>query len=69
MTNQAAPTPSIFAEPRRLTSGANRALTSWQATVCSMLQENWQGLLGTDLTITPGKSDSSTAIKVINNRA
>lgn len=69
MTSAEAKSPSIFAEPRRLTTGANRALTSWQTTVCSMVQENWQALLGSDIEIAPGKTDSSTAIKVINNLA
>ncbi|MEQ9407239.1 MAG: FliM/FliN family flagellar motor switch protein [Fuerstiella sp.] len=60
---------SIFAEPRRLTSEANRALTAWQTTVCSLLQENWQALLGTSIGITAGRTDSSTAIRVVNNLA
>lgn len=69
MTDPAAAKPNIFAEPRRLTTGANRALGAWQTTVCSMLQENWQALLGTDLQMTPAKTDSSTAIKAVNNLA
>ncbi len=69
MTDTEVKAASIFAEPRRLTSGANRALSAWQTTVCSMLQESWQALLGSDLTLSLGKSDSSTAIRAVNNLA
>ncbi|GAB5441096.1 MAG: hypothetical protein Fues2KO_14450 [Fuerstiella sp.] len=69
MTEAAVSKPNIFAEPRRLTSGANRALGAWQATVCSLLQEHWQALLGTDLKLAVAKTDSSIAIKAINNLA
>ncbi len=67
MSNTESSTNSIFSEPRRLTSEANRALTAWQLTACAMLQENWQSLLGSGIEISPGKSDSSTAIKIVNN--
>ena len=59
-------TPNIFAEPPRLTSGTNRALTSWLTTVCSLLQENWQSLLGSCPEISLGRTDSSTAIRAVN---
>ncbi len=69
MTDTEVKAASVFAEPRRLTSGANRALTAWQTTVCSMLQESWQALLGSNLTLRLVKSDSTTAIKAVNNLA
>lgn len=57
---------NFFAEPRRLTTVANRALTAWQKTVCSLLQENWKSLLGSNLTVSLGKTDSSTAIRAVS---
>ncbi|MCA9086650.1 MAG: FliM/FliN family flagellar motor switch protein [Planctomycetaceae bacterium] len=66
MTNSDATSRSIFAEPRRLASEANRALEAWQKTVCSLLQENWRALLGSDLTVSLRKTDSSTAIRAVN---
>ncbi|MEZ6061524.1 MAG: FliM/FliN family flagellar motor switch protein [Planctomycetaceae bacterium] len=54
-----------FSEPRRLTGGANRALKSWQTSVCALLLENWQGLLGSNLQIALGRIDSATATRAI----
>ena len=60
---------NLFSQAPRLTSDANAALMAWQGTVTSMLQENWQSLLGTDLGISLGTTDSSTAIKAVNRLA
>ena len=60
---------SIFSQAPRLTSEANAALTSWQRTVTSILQENWQALLGSNLGISPGRIDSPTALDAVNNLA
>jgi flagellar motor switch protein FliM len=42
---------------------ANRALSSWNATATSMLQEYWQSLAGTRITLQPARIDSSIAQK------
>ncbi|MDG2130930.1 MAG: FliM/FliN family flagellar motor switch protein [Fuerstiella sp.] len=60
---------NIFAQAPQLTSEANDALMAWQGTVTSMLQENWQSLLGTDIAISLGNTDSLTAIKAVNDLA
>lgn len=58
--------PSLdFSAPRRLTGTANRALLSWQATACSVLKENWQGLLGAGVELEAGAVDSALAQKAI----
>ncbi len=54
-----------FSEPRRLTSGANRALKAWQSGTCALLIENWQGLLGNSVKIAIGRIDSTTAARAI----
>lgn len=54
-----------FSAPRRLTGTANRALTAWLTTACSVLQENWQGLLGTGVELRTGRVDSSLSSKAI----
>ncbi len=60
---------NIFSQAPRLTSHANAALTSWQGTVTSILQENWRALLGSDLGISPGRTDSPTAFDAVNSLA
>lgn len=57
---------SFFAQPRRLTGEANRALTAWHSTVCSLLQENWRALLGNELTVVAGSTDSARALKAVS---
>jgi len=52
-----------FTAPRRLTGSANRALSSWHATATAMLQEYWQALLGSHVTLLPARIDSSVAQK------
>lgn len=60
---------NIFSQAPRLTSESNAALTSWQSTATSILQENWQALLGSDLGISPGAIDSPTAFDAVNSLA
>ena len=69
MTNQELFSNCDFSEPRRLTGGANRALTAWQNSACGMLAENWQGLLGNNVEITAGRMDSTTALKAVRGLA
>lgn len=52
-----------FSAPRRLAGTANRALSSWNATSTTMLQEYWQALIGTGVTLQPARIDSSIAQK------
>ncbi len=52
-----------FSAPRRLAGTANRALSSWNATATSLLQEYWQALLGPRTTLQPARIDSSVAQK------
>ena len=52
-----------FSAPRRLAGSANRALSSWNATATSMLQEYWQALAGDRITLEPARIDSSVAQK------
>ena len=65
MTEAEAREPSIFAQPRRLTGEANRALTAWQTTVCSLLQENWRTLMDNELSVQLGRNDSATALQAV----
>jgi flagellar motor switch protein FliM len=52
---------SVFSEPRRLTGEANRALMGWQSSFCSILGENWQGLLGSHVSLTLDRTSSGVA--------
>lgn len=52
-----------FSAPRRLAGSANRALSSWNATATSMLQEYWQALAGERISMQPARIDSSVAQK------
>ena len=52
-----------FSAPRRLAGSANRALSSWNSTATSMLQEYWQALTGDRITLQPARIDSSVAQK------
>ncbi len=52
---------SVFAEPRRLTGEANRALAGWQTSVCGILSEYWQGLLGSEITLQVARTSSGVA--------
>jgi len=63
MTNQDNLTSVDFTAPRRLAGTANRALSSWNATSTSMLQEYWQALAGERITLQPARIDSSIAQK------
>ncbi len=63
MTSPDSVTSLDFSAPRRLAGTANRALSSWNATATSMLQEYWQGLLGNRITLQPARIDSSVAQK------
>lgn len=64
--SQTAQIPNVdFTAPRRLTGTASRALTGWQTTACTMLKENWQGLLGAGVGLTPGRVDSVVASKAV----
>jgi len=63
MSNQETLTSVDFSAPRRLAGTANRALSSWNATATSMLQEYWQSLAGTRITLQPARIDSSVAQK------
>ncbi|MCA9034209.1 MAG: FliM/FliN family flagellar motor switch protein [Planctomycetaceae bacterium] len=56
-----------FSAPRGLTGSANRALSSWQTTACSILKEIWQGLLGSEFDLNLGQLDSSVAQKAIRS--
>ncbi len=56
-----------FSAPRGLTGNANRALSSWQATACTILKEIWQGLLGSGVDLQLGQLDSSVAQKAIRS--
>lgn len=58
-------TNSVFAEPRRLTGEANRALQAWQSTTCALLQESWATLLGTDITLATKDTDSASASRAV----
>ena len=63
MSNQETLTSVDFSAPRRLAGTANRALSSWNATATSMLQEYWQSLAGNRITLQPARIDSSVAQK------
>jgi flagellar motor switch protein FliM len=63
MSNQESLTSVDFSAPRRLAGTANRALSSWNATATSMLQEYWQSLAGNRITLQPARIDSSVAQK------
>ncbi len=63
MTNPDTLTSVDFTAPRRLAGTANRALSSWNATSTSMLQEYWQSLAGERITLQPARIDSSIAQK------
>ncbi len=63
MSNQETLTSIDFSAPRRLAGTANRALSSWNATATSMLQEYWQSLAGNRITLQPARIDSSVAQK------
>lgn len=52
---------SVFAEPRRLTGEANRALAGWQTSFCSILAENWQGLLGSEVSLSVNRTSAGVA--------
>ena len=54
-----------FSAPRGLTGTANRALSSWQTTACTILKEIWQSLLGSGVDLQLGQIDSSVAQKAI----
>lgn len=54
-----------FSAPRRLTGMANRALTAWQTTACSVLKEHWHGLLGSGVDLEAGLVDSTIASKAV----
>lgn len=54
-----------FSAPRRLTGTASRAVTAWQSTACTLLRENWQGLLGSGVELRPERIDSCVASKAI----
>ncbi len=54
-------TNSVFAEPRRLTGEADRALSGWQTALCSILSENWQALLGSNVSIRLGHTTAAEA--------
>ena len=63
MSNPETLTSIDFSAPRRLAGTANRALSSWNATATSMLQEYWQSLAGNRITLQPARIDSSVAQK------
>ena len=63
MSNQETLTSVDFSAPRRLAGTANRALSSWNATATSMLQEYWQTLAGNRITQQPARIESSVAQK------
>ena len=63
MSNQETLTSIDFSAPRRLAGTANRALSSWNATATSMLQEYWQSLAGNRITLQPARIDSYVAQK------
>jgi flagellar motor switch protein FliM len=63
MSTQETLTSIDFSAPRRLAGTANRALSSWNATATSMLQEYWQSLAGNRITLQPARIDSSIAQK------
>jgi flagellar motor switch protein FliM len=63
MTSSDSLTSIDFSAPRRLAGMANRALSSWNATATSMLQEYWQALAGNRITLQPARIDSSIAQK------
>jgi len=60
-------TNSVFAEPRRLTGEADRALSGWQTALCSILSENWQALLGSNVSLTPARTTAGVAGPVTGN--
>ena len=66
---QSGTTNSVFAEPRRLTGEADRALSGWQSALCSILSENWQALLGSAVTLTPVRTTAGMAGPVTGNLA
>lgn len=63
MTSPEPMTSVDFTAPRRLAGTANRALSSWNSTVISVLQEYWQALAGSRITLHPARIDSSLAQK------
>ncbi len=54
-----------FSAPRRMTGMANRALVSWQSSALQILQENWQSLLGSGVTLTSVSTDSTVSRKAM----
>jgi len=56
---------SVFAEPRRLTGEANRALSGWQTSACAILTENWQGLLGSSVSLSLGRTSAGVGGKTV----
>ncbi len=58
---------SVFAEPRRLTGEADRALSGWQTAICSILSENWQALLGSAVTLKPVRTTAGIAGPATNS--
>lgn len=52
-----------FTAPRRLTGTASRALTQWNGTATTIMQERWQSLLGNRITLEAARTDSSVAQK------
>ncbi len=56
---------SVFAEPRRLTGEANRALSGWQLSACTLLAESWQGLLGSEVNLTIARTSAGVAGKTV----
>lgn len=63
MTSSETVTSIDFAAPRRLTGVANRALAQWNATATVVLQEFWQSLLGSRVSLRAARIDSSVAQK------
>ncbi|MBL8816044.1 MAG: FliM/FliN family flagellar motor switch protein [Planctomyces sp.] len=69
MTDRDSITSVDFSAPRRMTGNANRALISWQKSALQILQENWQSLLGSGITLTAVSTDSCVARKAIGELA
>lgn len=63
MTSSEAVTSLDFSAPRRLAGTATRALSSWNTTATSMLQEFWQSLVGNRVSLNSVRVDSVIAQK------
>ncbi len=65
MTSATDSAASVFTAPRRLTGQADRALSGWLTSLCGILAENWQALLGSSISLTAGRPVSTIAAAAV----